>query len=69
MLRYHPCAVGFACIELACSARGFDVAPLREGLEASGIRVEVRATARVLAARRWLPLPALPPTPESTSAG
>lgn len=45
MLRFHPCAVGFACIDLACSARGFDVAPLRDGLASSGIAIEVRRPA------------------------
>lgn len=43
MLRFHPCTVGFACIDVACEANGFDVTPLRVGLAARGIVVEVCA--------------------------
>lgn len=42
MLRFHPCAVGFGCVDLACAARGFDAAPLSTGLRGSGIDVQVR---------------------------
>jgi hypothetical protein len=48
MLRFHPCAVGFGCVDLACAARGFDAAPLSTGLRGSGIDVQVRASSLCL---------------------
>ena len=42
MLRFHPCTVGLACIDVACALCGFDVTPLRESLAARGIIIEVR---------------------------
>jgi hypothetical protein len=45
MLRFHPCSVGLACIEVACEAHGFDVTPLRDGLAARGIFIDVSGPA------------------------
>ena len=57
MLRFHPCAVGLACIDLACEAHGFDVSPLREGLALRGIHVDVRAMPAAAARSQHAPRP------------
>jgi hypothetical protein len=41
MLQFHPCIVGFSCIDFACSHEGFDVTPLRDGLAMHGIHISV----------------------------